>query len=123
MKKGVVFGFLDQPELNSEGKYIDFLLTVLAAVAQLERDILDEKRREGIAARAKGVRVGRPRLVSPKLQTEAMALKESGIAQDRAPAKPGRVDDLPIAGRAKGAREHLTWRRSGALAGGQCPPK
>jgi hypothetical protein len=48
MKKGVVFRFLDQPELNSEGKYIDFLLTVLAAVAQLERDILDEKRREGI---------------------------------------------------------------------------
>ena len=80
-KKGVVVRFLDQPELNSEDKYTDFLLTVLAAVAQLERDILDEKRRDGIAAaRAKGVRFGRPRLVSPKLQTEAVALKESGIA-------------------------------------------
>jgi DNA invertase Pin-like site-specific DNA recombinase len=47
--------------------YTDFLLTVLAAVAQIERDILDEKRRDGIAAaRAKGVWFGRPRLVRPK---------------------------------------------------------
>jgi DNA invertase Pin-like site-specific DNA recombinase len=80
-KKGVTVRFLDQPELNSEGKYADFLLTVLSAVAQLERDILDEKRRDGIAAaRAKGVKFGRPRLVSDKLQAEARSLKESGVA-------------------------------------------
>src|SRR5215475_6702925 len=79
-KKGVAVQFLDQPELNTEGKYANFLLTVLAAVAQLERDILDEKRRDGIAAaRAKGVKFGRPRLVSDKLLTEALALKESGV--------------------------------------------
>ena len=73
--------FLDQPELNTEGKYTDFLLTVLAGVAQLERDIMDEKRRDGIAAaRAKGVRFGRPRVVSDKLLVEALALKESGVA-------------------------------------------
>src|SRR5262249_24598596 len=46
-KKGVAVRFLDQPELNTEGKNADFLLTVLAAVAQLERDIMDEKRRDG----------------------------------------------------------------------------
>jgi DNA invertase Pin-like site-specific DNA recombinase len=52
----------------------------LAAVAQLERDILDEKRRDGIAAaRAKGVKFGRPRLVSDKLLAEARSLKESGV--------------------------------------------
>jgi DNA invertase Pin-like site-specific DNA recombinase len=80
-KKGVTVRFLDQPELNSEGKYADFLLTVLSAVAQLERDILDEKRRDGIAvARAKGVKFGRPRVVSDKLQAEARSLKESGVA-------------------------------------------
>jgi DNA invertase Pin-like site-specific DNA recombinase len=80
-KKGVAVRFLDQPELNSEGKYADFLLTVLAAVGQLERDIMDEKRRDGIAAaRANGVRFGRPRLVSDKLQAEALALKASGLA-------------------------------------------
>jgi DNA invertase Pin-like site-specific DNA recombinase len=80
-KKGVAVRFLDQPELNTEGKYADFLLTVLAAVAQLERDIMDEKRRDGIAAaRAKGVIFGRPRLVSDKLRTDALALKESGVA-------------------------------------------
>jgi DNA invertase Pin-like site-specific DNA recombinase len=49
-KKGVAVRFLDQLELNSDGKYADFLLTVLAGVAQLERDIMDEKRRDGIAA-------------------------------------------------------------------------
>jgi DNA invertase Pin-like site-specific DNA recombinase len=55
-------------------------VTVLAAVAQLERDIMDEKRRDGIAAaRAKGVKFGRPRLVNDKLQTGALALKESGV--------------------------------------------
>jgi DNA invertase Pin-like site-specific DNA recombinase len=32
------------------------------------------------AARAKGVKFGRPRLVTDKLQTEAQALKERGIA-------------------------------------------
>jgi DNA invertase Pin-like site-specific DNA recombinase len=54
---------------------------VLAAVAQLERDIMDEKRRDGIAAaRANGVKFGRPRLVSNKLLTEALVLKESGVA-------------------------------------------
>jgi DNA invertase Pin-like site-specific DNA recombinase len=65
---------------------------VLAAVAQLERDIMDEKRRDGIAAaRANGVKFGRPRLVSTKLQVEAKALKQSGIghARDRPSAKPG----------------------------------
>jgi DNA invertase Pin-like site-specific DNA recombinase len=40
----------------------------------------DEKRRDGIAAaRARGVRFGRPRLVSEKLEAEALALKESGL--------------------------------------------
>jgi DNA invertase Pin-like site-specific DNA recombinase len=80
-KKGVAVRFLDQPELNTEGKYADFLLTVLAGVAQLERDIMDEKRRDGIAAaRTRGVRFGRPRLINEKLQAEAVALKESGLA-------------------------------------------
>jgi DNA invertase Pin-like site-specific DNA recombinase len=80
-KKGVAVRFLDQPELKTEGKYADFLLTVLAGVAQLERDIMDEKRRDGIvAARANGVRFGRPRLVNEQLQAEARALKESGLA-------------------------------------------
>jgi DNA invertase Pin-like site-specific DNA recombinase len=79
-RKGVAVRFLDQPELNTEGKYADFLLTVLAGVAQLERDIMDEKRRDGIAAaRARGVRFGRPRLVHEKLEAEALALKESGL--------------------------------------------
>ena len=80
-KKGVGVRFLDQSELNTEGKYGSFLLTVLAGVAQLERDIMDEKRRDGIAAaRARNVRFGRPRLVNEQLQAEARALKKEGVA-------------------------------------------
>jgi DNA invertase Pin-like site-specific DNA recombinase len=78
-KKGVAVRFLDQPELNTEGKYAGFLLTVLAGVAQLERDIMDEKRRDGIAAaKAKNVRFGRPKLVNKELRAEALALKKGG---------------------------------------------
>jgi len=79
-KKGVAVRFLDQPELNTEGKYADFLLTVLAGVAQLERDIMDEKRRDGIAAaRARNVKFGRPRLVNDRLEAEARTLKKRGL--------------------------------------------
>jgi DNA invertase Pin-like site-specific DNA recombinase len=80
-KKGVTVHFLDQTELNSDGKYADFLLTVLAAVAQLERDIMDEKRRDGIAAaRAKGRKFGRPKVLNEKLEAEARALRAGGVA-------------------------------------------
>ena len=80
-EKGVTVRFLDQPELNTEGMYADFLLGILAAVGQLEKAIMDEKRRDGIAAaRARGVPFGRPRLVTDKLQAEALALKADGIA-------------------------------------------
>lgn len=78
-KKGVTVHFLDQQELNSDGKYADFLLTVLAAVAQLERDIMDEKRKDGIAAaRAKGKKFGRPRVITDKIEAEARQLKADG---------------------------------------------
>jgi DNA invertase Pin-like site-specific DNA recombinase len=73
--------FIDQPEMNGEGKYGDFLLAILGAVAQLERDMLDEKRRDGIAAaRAKGTKFGRPRVVDEKIEAEARQLKAGGVA-------------------------------------------
>ena len=48
----------------------------LSIGTQVERDIIDEKRHDGIAAaRAKGT--GRPRLVNDKLLIEALTLKEA----------------------------------------------
>jgi DNA invertase Pin-like site-specific DNA recombinase len=42
---------------------------------------MDEKRRDGIAAaRANGVRFGRPMRVNEQLQAEARALKADGLA-------------------------------------------
>jgi DNA invertase Pin-like site-specific DNA recombinase len=93
--------FLDQPELNTEGKYADFLLTVLAAVAQLERDIMDEKRRDGIAAaRAKGVKFGPP-TASQRQAGDRGAGAEGERhhhVRDRAPTEARRLDDLQVAG-------------------------
>jgi hypothetical protein len=55
-----------------------FRRTRQAVAALLVRDVALEL---GIAAaRDNGVKFGRPRLVSPKLPTEALALKESGVA-------------------------------------------
>jgi DNA invertase Pin-like site-specific DNA recombinase len=77
--KGVTVRFLDQPELNGDGKYGEFLLAILGAVAQLERDMLDEKRKDGIAAaRAKGKKFGRPRVLNEKIEAEARQLKADG---------------------------------------------
>jgi DNA invertase Pin-like site-specific DNA recombinase len=77
--KGATIHFVGQPELNGEGKYGSFLLAVLGAVAELERDMLDEKRKDGIAAaRAKGKKFGRPRVVTDALEAEARQLKAEG---------------------------------------------
>jgi hypothetical protein len=46
---------------------------------------MDEKRRDGIAAaRANGVRFGRPKLVNEQLQAEARALKTAANRKPRA---------------------------------------
>jgi DNA invertase Pin-like site-specific DNA recombinase len=88
-KKGVAVRFLDQPELNSDGKYADFLLTVLAGVAQLERDIMDEKRRDGIAAaRARGVKFG------PAAAGHRSARGGGAVVEEE---RPRRAGDRPAA--------------------------
>ena len=100
-KKGVAVRFLDQPELNTEGKYAEFLLTVLAGVAQLERDIMDEKRRDGIAAaRARNVKFGRPRTRQRQARSRGAHAEETraGHARDCAAPRSRRLDDLQALG-------------------------
>ena len=51
------------------------MLTVFAALSQLERDTIKQRQKEGIdAARNKGVRFGRPRISVP--QTFSQNVKE-----------------------------------------------
>ena len=60
---------------SSTGK---LLFTILASLAQFERDVIAERTKEGLkAARARGRKGGRPRSDSRKLQ-QAIKLYESG---------------------------------------------
>lgn len=54
--KGVSLQFVDSPALNTDTPQGAFMLTILAAVAQLERQTIRERQAEGIAiAKKKGV--------------------------------------------------------------------
>lgn len=62
----------------------EFTLTVLAAVAQLERSMIRERQAEGIAlAKAKGVYRGRARRLSPEQVAAARERVTAGVAVSR----------------------------------------
>lgn len=54
--KGVAVEFVDNPALDTNTAHGEFMLSILAAVAQLERAVIRERQAEGIAdAKAEGV--------------------------------------------------------------------
>ena len=60
-KRGVLFRSLTEP-FDTTTPMGTFVLTVLAAVAQLDREMLSERTKAGLAAsRARGTKLGRPR--------------------------------------------------------------
>jgi len=76
--KGVKVRFLKQPELSHENKYADFMLTVLAGVAQLENAIRAERQAEGIArAKAKGVKFGRKAKINGNVKNQVRELRKT----------------------------------------------
>ena len=84
--KGVALEFIDNPALNTDTPQGEFMLTVLAAMAQLERKTIRERQAEGIAiAKRNGVydRV-------PKLAPEQIQLARQRIAQGVPKAKVAR---------------------------------
>lgn len=69
--KGVAVEFIDNPTLNTNSPQGEFMLTILAAVAQLERATIRERQAEGIAlAKARGV-YQRPASLSTEQIAEA----------------------------------------------------
>ncbi len=59
--RGVHFVCASQPEIDTTTPIGRLLLTVLAAVAEFERDLIRERVADGLAnARRKGARIGRP---------------------------------------------------------------
>lgn len=81
--KDVQIEFIDNPALNTDAPQGEFMLTVLAAMAQLERATIRERQAEGIAiAKKKGV-YARTRRLSLGQIAEARELVEAGVAHAR----------------------------------------
>lgn len=87
--RGVQVEFLDNPALNTDTPQGEFMLTILAAVAQLERSIIRERQAEGIAiARAKGKYDRAPKL-SPEQAREVRRLDAMGVPKTAIARKMG----------------------------------
>lgn len=81
--KGVAVEFVDQPSLNTADKHGEFMLTVLAAVAQLERRMIKDRQAEGIAlAKQRGVYVKAKRLTAEQIE-DARARVAGGVPKAR----------------------------------------
>lgn len=77
--KGAQIRFIDNPSLNTDTAQGAFMLTVLGAVAELERATIRERQAEGIAlAKERGV-YSKPR--SPKLSQEQIDKARTKVAQ------------------------------------------
>lgn len=84
--RGIQVEFLDNPALNTDTPQGEFMLTILAAVAQLERSIIRERQAEGIAiARAAGKYDRAPKLSSEQArevrELAAMGVPKTAIAR------------------------------------------
>lgn len=87
--RGVQVEFLDNPALNTDTPQGEFMLTILAAVAQLERSIIRERQAEGIAiARAAGKYDRAPKL-SPEQASEVRRLDALGVPKTAIARKMG----------------------------------
>lgn len=76
-------GFVDVPALSTSTPSGKFTLTVLATVAEFERELIRERQREGIAlAKAKGKYKRRPELSSEQIE-EARGLVSEGVPKTR----------------------------------------
>lgn len=84
--KRVALEFVDNPALNTDTPQGEFMLTVLAAISQLERKTIRERQAEGIAiAKRKGVYDR-----APKLSSEQIEEARQRVAADVPKAKVAR---------------------------------
>lgn len=78
-EKGVSLQFVDSPALNTDTPQGAFMLTILAAVAQVERQTIRERQAEGIAiAKQKGV-YGRGTKIDVEQIAEAREQIDAGV--------------------------------------------
>src|SRR5690554_3254433 len=85
--KGVALEFVDNPALNTDTPQGSFMLTILAAVAKLERATIRERQAEGIAiAKAAGKYERGPKLAAGQIaearQRVAAGVPKARVARD-----------------------------------------
>lgn len=81
--KGVNVEFVDNPALNTDTPQGKFIITVLGAIAELERATIRDRQAEGIAvAKAKGKYRQKPKM-TPEQIAEARELIASGVSKTR----------------------------------------
>lgn len=79
--RGVRFACVSDPIDTLNGAAGRLVLTVLAAVAQLERERIGENTRRGLAAaRRRGSRIGRPRALDEEEEDQVRALRRAGAS-------------------------------------------
>lgn len=97
-QQGIKVRVLDMPLLNltkssnlTEGFIADIFLQILAYVAQMEREHIHARQKEGIAAaRRRGVKFGRPKVLIPKNFHElVMRVKNSELSINQASRRCG----------------------------------
>ena len=82
-QRGVSVEFVDNPSLNTDTPQGEFVLTILAAVAQLERATIKERQAEGIAlAKQRGAYERAPKLDQEQV-AEVRQLVDAGIPKAR----------------------------------------
>ena len=74
--RGVAVEFLDNPALNTDTPQGAFMLTILGAVAELERSVIRERQMEGIALAKAAGRYAK----GPKLTAEQIAEARQKVA-------------------------------------------
>lgn len=84
--KGVAVEFVDNPALNTDTPQGEFMLTILAAVAELERATIRERQAEGIALAKKNGTYNR----APKLSAEEVEEARERTANGEAVAAVAR---------------------------------
>ncbi|MBA8921350.1 recombinase family protein [Nesterenkonia jeotgali] len=103
-QKGVGVEFVDNPALNTDTPQGEFMLTILAAVAQLERATIRERQAEGIAiAKRKGVYDRVPKLSPDQIQQAseqvALGVPKAKVARDLDVSRQTLYDALAGRGR------------------------
>jgi DNA invertase Pin-like site-specific DNA recombinase len=87
---GAAFRSLGDPLFDTTTSQGRLLVTMLAAIAEFERELIRERTGEGRKrAMANGVRFGRPKLLSPHQQAEALRRREAGEAYSTLAASYG----------------------------------